>query len=90
MPFLSELSGKDVITAICEINGCFGHIDRNGKFQWLYLEQDIQGLYPANDLYPDHAPDYLPQAETGHLYPQDPKGIPIGRGGTYMTTVYGR
>lgn len=84
----SELSGKDVITAICEINGCFGHINREGKFQWLYLEQDIQGLYPANDLYPDHAPDYLPQAETGHLYPQDPKGIPIGRGGTYISAQY--
>lgn len=84
----SEISGKDVITAICEINGCFGHIGRNGKFKWIYLPQTIQGLYPANDLYPDHAPDYLPyQQETGHLYPQDPKSTRIGKG-TYISCKY--
>lgn len=78
-----QISGKDVITAICEINGCFGHIGRDGKFYYIYLPQDIQGLYPANFLYPDHVPeewDYLPQAETGHLYPQDPKGEWMGSG----------
>lgn len=72
-----EISGKDIITAICEINGCFGHIGRDGKFHYVYLPQDIQGLYPADFLYPDRVPeqwDYLSQAETGHLYPQDPKG----------------
>lgn len=78
-----EISGKDVITAICEINGCFGHIGRDGKFHYIYLPQDIQGLYPADFLYPDHVPeqlDYLSQAETGHLYPQDPKGESMGIG----------
>ena len=78
-----EISGKDVITAICEINGCFGHIGRDGKFHYIYLQQDIQGLYPADFLFPDHVPeewDYLPQAETGHLYPQDPKGERMGAG----------
>lgn len=49
----SEISGKDVITAICEINGCFGHIGRNGKFKYILLPKYIQGLYPANDLYPE-------------------------------------
>ena len=29
----TSLSGKTVITAICEINGCFGHIGRDGKFK---------------------------------------------------------
>ena len=85
----AEMSGKDVITAICEINGCFGHINREGKFAYIYLPQYIQGLYPANDLYPDHAPDYLPyMQETGHLYPKDPKGIPVGRRGTYISCKY--
>lgn len=28
-----ELPGKTVIEAICEINGCFGHIGRNGKLR---------------------------------------------------------
>lgn len=76
-----QISGKDVITAICEINGCFGHIGRDGKFHYIYLPQDIGGLYPVNNLFPDHAPDYLPQQqETGHLYPQDPKGERMGTG----------
>lgn len=86
----SSLSGLDVIRAICEINGCFGHIGRDGKFHYIYLLQDIQGLYPADFLYPDHVPeewDYLPQAETGHLYPQNPKTNRIGNG-TYISVDY--
>lgn len=76
----SSLSGLDVITAICEINGCFGHIGRDGKFHYIYLPQAIQGLYPSKDLFPDHAPDYLPyQQRTGHLYPQSPKSMWIDR-----------
>lgn len=35
------ISGKDVLTAICEINGCFGHIGRNGKMQYITLSGDI-------------------------------------------------
>lgn len=76
------LSGLDVIRAICEINGCFGHIGRGGKFHYIYLQQDIMGIYPANFLFPDRVPDewnYLPQAKTGHLYPQDPKGAAINK-----------
>lgn len=86
-----QISGKDVITAICEINGCFGHIGRDGKFHYIYLQQNIQGIYPANFLYPDHVPaqwDYLPQAETGHLYPQDPKGERMGAGRYKKNTKY--
>jgi len=47
-----KLSGKTVITAICEINGVFGHIGRNGRFQYVELESIEHGLYPSNDLYP--------------------------------------
>ena len=84
-----QISGKDIITAICEINGCFGHIGRDGKFHYIYLPQAIQGLYPANDLYPDHAPDYLPwQQRTGHLYPQTPKSAKTGADGTYISCQY--
>lgn len=83
----SSLSGKDVITAICEINGCFGHIGRDGKFHYIYLTQDMMGLYPSDTLFPDHAPDYLPQSETGHLYPQSPKSSGIGREG-YISADY--
>ena len=76
----SSLSGLDVIRAICEINGCFGHIGRDGKFHYIYLTQDIMGLYPSNTLFPDHAPGYLPQSEMGHLYPQDPKSTNLSTG----------
>lgn len=82
-----QISGKDVITAICEINGCFGHIGRDGKFHYIYLSQGIQGLYPSNTLYPDHAPNWLIQSETGHLYPQDPKSTKLGNG-VYINCKY--
>ena len=58
-----ELPGKTVIESICEINGCFGHIGRNGKLRYVVLEQMIEGLYPADDLYP-----------SDDLYPADPLG----------------
>lgn len=46
----TSLSGKTVITAICELNGCFGHIGRDGKFKYIFLK--AKGLYPAETLYP--------------------------------------
>ena len=33
-----ERRGAAVINCICEINGCMGHIDRAGKFEYIYLE----------------------------------------------------
>lgn len=66
------LSGLDVITSICEINGCFGHIGRDGKFHYIYLQQGIQGLYPSDNLYPSNT-----------LFPRESKGKRIG-GGTYI------
>lgn len=46
------ISGKEVLAAICEINGCFAHIGRNGKMQYVTLEEIESGLLPANDLFP--------------------------------------
>lgn len=82
-----QISGKDVITAICEINGCFGHIGRDGKFHYIYLPQAIQGLWPADDLYPNRAPKHLPEYKLGTLYPHDPKSTRIGSG-TYIKCQY--
>ena len=45
-----QLSGTDVLTAICEINGCFGHFDKYGKLKFILLQQT--GLYPSEDLFP--------------------------------------
>ena len=47
-----ELSGKDVLSAICELNGCFGHIGRNGKMQYITLKEISEGVYPSDELYP--------------------------------------
>ena len=55
-----QLSGADVIKAICEINGCFGKITNEGKFRFVELATDIDnGLFPAEDLYP--ADDLYPE-----------------------------
>lgn len=70
------LSGSTVIKAICEINGCFGHINRQGQFEYIFLKQDIQGLYPANDLYP-----------ANNLYPKSPDSYRINKS-DYITADY--
>ena len=57
-----ELSGKQVINAICEINGCFGHINRQGKFEYITLKEHEGGLFPSETLYPSDT-----------LFPRDPE-----------------
>ena len=61
-----EISGKYIINAICEINGCFGHVNRNNKFQYLEIAFNQSGLYPRNDIYP-----------ADDLYPVEPSGRKI-------------
>lgn len=46
----SKLSGRDVMKAICEINGCFGQIDMTGRFKYVFL--GASGLFPSEELYP--------------------------------------
>jgi hypothetical protein len=72
-----ELPGKTVIEAICEINGCFGHIGRNGKLRYVLLERMIEGLYPADDLYP-----------SDDLYPADPMGTTEVSRSHYISCQY--
>ena len=48
----STISGKTIIEAICEINGCFGNINRDGKFEYVFLKAITSALYPAEDLFP--------------------------------------
>ena len=47
-----SISGKTVVTATCEINGCFGNINRDGKFEYVILPNIISAVYPADDLFP--------------------------------------
>lgn len=72
-----ELPGKTIIEAICEINGCFGHIGRNGKLRYVVLERMIEGLYPADDLYP-----------SDDLYPADPMGTTEVSRSNYISCQY--
>lgn len=71
------LSGRDVIQSICEINGCFGHIARNGKFKYVFLKSIMGGLYPSNDIYP-----------ANDLYPQQPNVQVVGKGLYVDTPTY--
>lgn len=65
----STISGKTVVTAICEINGCFGNINRDGKFEYVFLKEIISALYPAEDLFPSDnlfPSDANTESMTGH------------------------
>lgn len=65
----SAISGKTVVTAICEINGCFGNINRNGKFEYVFLKAITSALYPAEDLFPSDnlfPSDANTESMTGH------------------------
>lgn len=74
----TTLSGKDVLFALCEINARFGHIGRDGVFNYIRLQEMITGLYPRNDLYPDD-----------DLYPADEVGTEdIGVSGNYISANY--
>lgn len=65
----SSISGKTIVTAICEINGCFGNINRNGKFEYVFLKAITSALYPAEDLFPSDnlfPSDANTESMTGH------------------------
>lgn len=67
-----ELSGLDVLQAICELNGAFGHIGRDGRLEYVVLDELVEGLYPANDLYPANS-----------LYPRTSNAYNITKGRYY-------
>jgi len=46
------MTGKTVLNAICELNGRFGRIGRNGNFQYVLPDKPEEGLFPRNTLYP--------------------------------------
>lgn len=58
----AELIGRDVLIAIEQANGAFGHFDRNGILKHITLER-ISCIYPAEDLYPSE--DLYPIKEGG-------------------------
>ena len=73
----SELSGQTVMEAICSINGCFGHINHDGKFEYVFLKEIISGLYPQKGLYPQNG-----------LYPRKGSEKEKVTGGKYKSVKY--
>lgn len=59
------INGLDLMHGICELNGCFGNISRNGEFEYVYLStgdpvDTLNGIlksYPQCDEYKTSAID---------------------------------
>lgn len=80
--FPNELSGKDVLCALAEMNLCFIKVrDGTGNRDCLvtqYVQPIGDTLYPAEDLYP-----------ADDLYPQEGAvETEIGQGGTYIDAKF--
>lgn len=48
-----DLTAKDVLEAICEINGVFGKMSREDVFIYVELKYPSRGLFPSKTLYPN-------------------------------------
>ena len=48
-----DLTAKDVLEAICEINGVFGKMSREDVFIYVELKFPSRGLFPSKTLYPN-------------------------------------
>lgn len=57
-----DLTVLELVQGLCQINGCFGIINREGKFEWRYISDDK--LKRAKQAYPGC---FYP----GTLYPSD-------------------
>lgn len=52
-PGIGDMTGTNAMKAICTVNGGFGRMSRQGKFEVIYLnDMHSVGLYPHAGLYP--------------------------------------
>lgn len=49
-----SMTAKTFITKLCEMNGCFGHMNAEGEFEFIYLKEYIPGLTPSLSLVPSN------------------------------------
>lgn len=49
-----EISGLAILKALCELNGVFGHINRNDVFTYVSLKTEMEELYPSEELFPSN------------------------------------
>lgn len=75
-----DLTAKDVLEAICEINGVFGKMSRDDVFIYVELKSFSRGLFPSKTLYPNKS-----------LFPRKPGNIDTRRlqMGEYKTLQVG-
>lgn len=75
-----DLTAKDVLEAICEINGVFGKMSREDIFIYVELKSFSRGLFPSKTLYPNKS-----------LFPRKPGNIDTRRlqMGEYKTLQVG-
>lgn len=75
-----DLTAKDVLEAICEINGVFGKMSRDDVFTYVELKSFSRGLFPSKTLYPNSS-----------LFPRKPGNVDTRRlqKGEYKTLQVG-
>lgn len=75
-----DLTAKDVLEAICEINGVFGKMSRDDVFIYVELKFPSRGLFPSKTLYPNKS-----------LFPRKPENVDTRRleMGEYKTLQVG-
>lgn len=75
-----DLTAKDVLEAICEINGVFGKMSRDDVFIYVELKFPSRGLFPSKTLYPNSS-----------LFPRKPGNVDTRRleMGEYKTLQVG-
>lgn len=65
------LTGDTIVKAICDINGVFAHIDKNGVLKWISLDTGSPyqtALFPSSTTYPGEN-TYPGYGYTGDLFP---------------------
>lgn len=70
----AELMGRDVLIACEQLNGVFGHFDRNGVLQHITLQPNYcmmpaVDLYPGTDVYPVLPGEMNDQVYDGRIDP---------------------
>ena len=75
-----DLTAKDVLEAICEINGVFGKMSRDDVFIYIELKSPSRGLFLSKTLYPNKS-----------LFPTKPENVDTRRlqMGEYKTLQVG-
>lgn len=41
-----------VLKSLCQINGCFGIVNRDGLFEFRYLKQTVNAVFPSLNIFP--------------------------------------